>query len=209
MEREIGNFYIEGYNFDTKTYDNKDNTLLLVIDLQEKLMPAIYESDRIIKNSACLLKVFEMYGIKKIATEQYPKGLGQSVDEIKENLDDEYIFSKTSFDAITDEVSSYLKENKITNVIITGAETHICVYQTVRRLLFEGYKVFVVEDAVSSFNKESCIYLQLQCLLVQKPLLTALLYPQNYVLPIFYKYFVQQWQLRSHHIVSHPYHRQG
>ncbi|MDU5252547.1 isochorismatase family protein [Anaerococcus vaginalis] len=154
MEREIGNFYIEGYNFDTKTYDNKDNTLLLVIDLQEKLMPAIYESDRIIKNSACLLKVFEMYGIKKIATEQYPKGLGQSVDEIKENLDDEYIFSKTSFDAITDEVSSYLKENKITNVIITGAETHICVYQTVRRLLFEGYKVFVVEDAVSSFNKE-------------------------------------------------------
>lgn len=154
MEREIGNFYIEGYNFDTKTYDNKDNTLLLVIDLQEKLMPAIYESDRIIKNSACLLKVFKMYGIKKIATEQYPKGLGQSVDEIKENLDDEHIFSKTSFDAITDEVSSYLKENKITNVIITGAETHICVYQTVRRLLFEGYKVFVVEDAVSSFNKE-------------------------------------------------------
>lgn len=154
MEREIGNFYIEGYNFDTKTYDNKDNTLLLVIDLQEKLMPAIYESDKIIKNSACLLKVFKMYGIKKIATEQYPKGLGQSVDEIKENLDDEHIFSKTSFDAITDEVSSYLKENKITNVIITGAETHICVYQTVRRLLFEGYKVFVVEDAVSSFNKE-------------------------------------------------------
>lgn len=154
MEREIGNFYIEGYNFDTKTYDNKDNTLLLVIDLQEKLMPAIYESDRIIKNSACLLKVFEMYGIKKIATEQYPKGLGQSVDEIKENLDNDHIFSKTSFDAITDEVSSYLKENKITNVIITGAETHICVYQTVRRLLFEGYKVFVVEDAVSSFNKE-------------------------------------------------------
>ncbi len=154
MEREIGNFYIEGYNFDTKTYDNKDNTLLLVIDLQEKLMPAIYESEKIIKNSATLLKVFEMYGIKKIATEQYPKGLGQSVDEIKENLDDENIFSKTSFDAITDEVSSYLKENKITNVIITGAETHICVYQTVRRLLFEGYKVFVVEDAVSSFNKE-------------------------------------------------------
>ena len=154
MEREIGSFYIEGYNFDTKTYDNKDNTLLLVIDLQEKLMTAIYESDKIIKNSATLLKVFEMYGIKKIATEQYPKGLGQSVDEIKENLDDKNIFSKTSFDAITDEVSSYLKENKITNVIITGAETHICVYQTVRRLLFEGYKVFVVEDAVSSFNKE-------------------------------------------------------
>lgn len=154
MEREIGNFYIEGYNFETKTYDNKENTILLVIDLQEKLMPAIYGSDKIIKNSKTLLKVFEMYGIKKIATEQYPKGLGQSVSEIKENLDYECIFSKTSFDAITDEVFSFLKENKITNVVITGAETHICVYQTVRRLLFEGYKVFVVEDAVSSFNEE-------------------------------------------------------
>lgn len=154
MEREIGNFYIEGYNFETKTYDNKENTILLVIDLQEKLMPAIYGSDKIIKNSKTLLKVFEMYGIKKIATEQYPKGLGQSVSEIKENLDDECIFSKTSFDAITGEVFSFLKENKITNVVITGAETHICVYQTVRRLLFEGYKVFVVEDAVSSFNEE-------------------------------------------------------
>lgn len=154
MEREIGNFYIEGYNFETKTYDNKENTILLVIDLQEKLMPAIYGSDKIIKNSKTLLKVFEMYGIKKIATEQYPKGLGQSVSEIKENLDDECIFSKTSFDAITDEVFSFLKENKITNVVITGAETHICVYQTVRRLLFEGYKVFVVEDAVSSFNEQ-------------------------------------------------------
>ena len=154
MEREIGNFYIEGYNFETKTYDNKENTILLVIDLQEKLMPAIYGSDKIIKNSKTLLKVFEMYGIKKIATGRYPKGLGQSVSEIKENLDDECIFSKTSFDAITDEVFSFLKENKITNVVITGAETHICVYQTVRRLLFEGYKVFVVEDAVSSFNEE-------------------------------------------------------
>lgn len=154
MEREIGNFYIEGYNFDTKTYDNKENTLLLVIDLQEKLMPAIFESEKIVKRSATLLKVFDMYGMKKIATEQYPKGLGQSLEDIKQYLDDDHIFSKTSFDAITDEVSSYLKENKITNVVITGAESHICVFQTVRRLLFEGYKVFVVEDAISSFNKE-------------------------------------------------------
>ena len=60
MEREIGNFYIEGYNFDTKTYDSKENTLLLVIDLQEKLMPAIYESEKIVKKSSALLKVFDI-----------------------------------------------------------------------------------------------------------------------------------------------------
>lgn len=154
MERELGNYFIEGYNFDTKTYDSKENTLLLVIDLQEKLMPAIDKADEIVKNTRALLKTFDMYGIKKIATEQYPKGLGKSVDDIKEYLDDECIFSKTSFDAITDEVFSYLKENNITNIVITGAETHICVFQTVRRLIFEGYKVFVVEDAVSSFNQE-------------------------------------------------------
>lgn len=154
MERELGNFYIEGYNFDTKTYDKKENTLLLVIDLQEKLVPAIDKSDEIIKKSRALLKIFSMYGIKKIATEQYPKGLGRSVDGIKDYLEDNEIFSKTSFDAITDEVFSYLKENKITNIIITGAECHICVFQTVRRLIFEGYKVFVVEDAVSSYSKK-------------------------------------------------------
>lgn len=154
MERELGNYFIEGYNFDTKTYDSRENTLLLVIDLQEKLMPAIDGADEIVKKTSTLLKTFDMYGIKKIATEQYPKGLGQSVADIKEYLDDDHIFSKTSFDSITDEVFSYLKENNITNVVITGAETHICVFQTVRRLIFEGYKVFVVEDAVSSFNKE-------------------------------------------------------
>lgn len=154
MERELGNYFIEGYNFDTKTYDNKENTLLLVIDLQEKLMPAIDRADEIVKKSTTLLKVFDMYGIKKIATEQYPKGLGTSVDDIKEELEDDEIFPKTSFDAITEDVFSYLKENNITNVIITGAEAHICVYQTVRRLIFEGYRVFVVEDAVSSFNQD-------------------------------------------------------
>lgn len=154
MERELGNYFIEGYNFETKTYDNKENTLLLVIDLQEKLMPAIDRADEIVKKSSTLLKVFDMYGIKKIATEQYPKGLGSSVDDIKEGLKDSEIFPKTSFDAITDDVFAYLKENNITNVIITGAEAHICVYQTVRRLIFEGYKVFVVEDAVSSFNQD-------------------------------------------------------
>lgn len=154
MERELGNYFIEGYNFDTKTYDNKENTLLLVIDLQEKLVPAIDRADEIVKKSATLLKVFDMYGIKKIATEQYPKGLGTSVDDIKEELEDDEIFPKTSFDAITEDVFSYLKENNITNVIITGAEAHICVYQTVRRLIFEGYRVFVVEDAVSSFNQD-------------------------------------------------------
>ncbi|NVF11829.1 isochorismatase family protein [Anaerococcus sp. AGMB00486] len=154
MERELGNYYVEGYNFDTKTYDSKENTILLVVDLQEKLMPAIYKSDEIVKKTSVLLKTFDMYGIDKIATEQYPKGLGKSVADIKKYLDDDHIFSKTSFDAITDDVFSYLKEKKITNVVITGAESHICVFQTVRRLIFEGYKVFVVEDAVSSFNQD-------------------------------------------------------
>lgn len=154
MERGIENFYTKGYDFDKKIYERKDNTLLLAIDLQEKLLPVIDKSDEIVKKTSALLRVFDMYGMKKIATEQYPKGLGKSVEEIKKYLDDKDIFPKTSFDAITDEVYSYLKENKITNVIITGAETHICVFQTARRLIYEGYKVFVVEDAVSSFSKE-------------------------------------------------------
>lgn len=135
-------------------YKNFDSTLLLVIDLQEKLMPAVDKSEEIIRNTAALLKLCKMLSIKSLATEQYPKGLGRSVENILSELNEENIFSKTSFNALTEEVRAYLRENKIKKVIVTGAESHVCVFQTVRALIEFGLEVFVVEDGISSYSKE-------------------------------------------------------
>ncbi len=135
-------------------YKNFDSTLLLVIDLQEKLMPAVDKSEEIIRNTAALLKLCKMLSIKSLATEQYPKGLGRSVESILSELNEENIFSKTSFNALTEEVRAYLRENKIKKVIVTGAESHVCVFQTVRALIEFGLEVFVVEDGISSYSKE-------------------------------------------------------
>lgn len=153
MQKDIKKFYVGKYNKEDKSYDF-DRTALLVIDIQEKLMPEINQNQKVINNSQALLKVFNLYGIKTIATEQYPKGLGRSVEDILDLLDEDKIFAKTIFNAYIDEVKSYLEENKIKNVIITGVEAHICVYQTVRSLLKDDYKVFIVTDAISAYDQE-------------------------------------------------------
>ena len=89
-----------------------------------------------------------------LATEQYPKGLGRSDDRLLEAIEEDKIFDKSIFDAAIPEVIDYIKENNITNVVLTGAEGHICVYQTVRTLKDLGLNVFLVEDAVSSYSEE-------------------------------------------------------
>ncbi len=146
----------------TMLYANKDypqvnvdkDTALLVIDIQEKLINALEDSDKMIKNTKALLKAFKIYDMPKLATEQYPKGLGNTIDEILENLDKDHIYSKTTFDSITEEVYDFLEENEIKKVIVVGAEAHVCVFQTVRRLLMEKREVYLVEDAISSFSNK-------------------------------------------------------
>lgn len=147
-------YYIGSRDNGNLGYRDFDNSLLFVIDLQEKLMPAVYKSDEIIKNSAALLKVFNLFSIKSLATEQYPKGLGRSVESILSELNEENIFSKTTFNGLTEEVRAYLEENGIKKAIVTGAESHVCVFQTVRGLIDFGLKVFIVEDAISSYSNE-------------------------------------------------------
>lgn len=154
MENRIENFYLGSYDKVAKSYKNFDTTLLLVIDIQDKLLPVIYESEKILKKTLTVLDTFNMLNIKSIATEQYPKGLGRSHKDILKRIPEKNIFFKTSFNAVTNEIESYLKANKIKNIIITGVEAHICVFQTVRELVSLGYNIFVVEDAISSYKSE-------------------------------------------------------
>lgn len=153
MERKLASkFYINSLEEDI--YQNREKTLLLVVDEQPKLMKTMENGDKTVTNTLTLLKAFKEYDMNYLATEQYPKGLGRSDDRILELIEGEKIFAKTLFDAAIPEVVDYIEKEEITKVLVVGAEGHVCIYQTVRSLLDMGLEVFLVEDAVSSFTED-------------------------------------------------------
>ena len=136
---------------------NIDNTVLLVLDIQEKLYPAMDNKEQLLNKIRILIEGINELNIPVIYTEQYPQGLGQTVTEIKTLLENNNSkgFTKREFSAfpILKEELYNLKKNEKTNVILVGIETHVCVYQTVRDLISDGFKIYVPFDAVSSRNK--------------------------------------------------------
>ena len=131
---------------------NNQESLLLIIDVQDKLVNMLEGSD--VKDNA--IKIAKACGILEIPaliTEQYPKGLGSTIEEIKDALPNAEYVEKTTFSAFKeDEVKKFLSQKQ---VIIFGIETHICVLQTAMDLLTEGYEVFVVQNACGSRNEEN------------------------------------------------------
>lgn len=153
MSRKLDSkFYINSLEEDI--YQNRQKTLLLVVDEQPKLMKTMENGEKTVTNTLTLLKAFKEYDMNYLATEQYPKGLGRSDDRLLDLIEDEKIFAKSLFDAAIPEVRDYIEEKEITKVLVVGAEGHVCIYQTVRSLLDMGLEVFLVEDAVSSFTEE-------------------------------------------------------
>lgn len=133
----------------------REESLLLIIDIQERLVPAMKYGEQVIKNTNVLVSASKEMDIPIVVTEQYPKGLGKTVTEISEGLDNAQIFEKTLFSACTEEVVECLETQGKKKIIITGMETHVCVFQTVRDLIGLGYEVFVVSDGISSRYKEN------------------------------------------------------
>lgn len=131
----------------------KEESLLLVIDIQERLVPVMDYKDQVIKNTEILAKAAKEMDIPIVVTEQYPKGLGKTVPELNEVLSDAQLFEKNVFTAYTEEVKEAIEKSGKKKIIITGMETHVCVFQTVRDLIEDGYQVFVAKDAVSSRTK--------------------------------------------------------
>lgn len=128
----------------------QQDAVLVVIDLQEKLMKAMKDHDKIYKNTRLLLATANELDIPVVVTEQYPKGLGATVPEIKEKLKDFEYIEKTTFTACGEQLIEYMKHSGRKTVIMTGSETHVCVFQTVRDLVELGYNVHVAKDAVCS-----------------------------------------------------------
>ncbi len=128
---------------------------LVVVDIQEKLLPAIFEKERLVQNAVHLLKGAAILGVPVLATEQYPKGLGGTVPEIVSACKDFLALEKVSFSSC--EAAGFfeaLTSRNIADVILCGMETHVCVLQTTLDLIEKGYAVFVVADAISSRTKD-------------------------------------------------------
>lgn len=133
----------------------KEHTALLVIDVQERLMPVIYESDKIFANVNKLLKGAAILNLETIITEQYPKGLGNTCKEI-ELTEGANIIEKTCFSSmLSTEVNDQLKLTNVKSLIICGVEAHICVLKTALDALKAGYEVHIIADAVSSRTAEN------------------------------------------------------
>lgn len=129
----------------------EDNTAGIIIDIQEKLFPHIYEHDRLARNTNILIEGLKILGIPMLVTEQYTKGLGFTVPEIKTSLENRETFEKTVF-SCCDDPEIILELNNLDRkfVILAGIETHVCVLQTAVDLIENGFIPVVVEDCVSS-----------------------------------------------------------
>jgi nicotinamidase-related amidase len=125
---------------------------LIVIDIQEKLLPPIFEKERLVKNAQLLIRLAGILKIPTIATTQYAKGLGNTVEEVRSLLPDSGI-DKQIFSCFGSDVfCSLLKRlpGRRNTLLLCGMESHICVAQTALNGLREGYLVHVASDAVSS-----------------------------------------------------------
>ena len=132
-----------------------DHTALLVIDVQERLMPTIAEAGRVIANSAIMLRTASALGMPYLVTEQYPQGLGRTVDAVGRSMTDQSRrIEKTRFSACIDLVHEQLMAWRRGSVLLCGVEAHVCVMQTALDLLATGRQVFLVTDAISASQPE-------------------------------------------------------
>ena len=135
-----------------------ENTVIIAIDFQERLFPVMNAKEKLLQNVIKLIKGAKVLEIPVIVTEQYPKGLGPTIPEIKEILPGMKPVEKVCFSCCDNEAFCKLLESlKRKQVLINGIEAHICVYQTATALARKGYEVQVVSDCVSSREPENKI----------------------------------------------------
>lgn len=132
------------------------DTALLIIDVQGKLAQVVYESEAVERNISKLVRAAKILDVPVLYTEQYPKGLGHTVETLQKLLTDEEPFEKIAFSCCEEDgFMEKLRGLNRNNVLVTGMETHVCVYQTSAELIDYGYNVHLVADAVSSRTEEN------------------------------------------------------
>jgi nicotinamidase-related amidase len=135
---------------------DSENTTLVVVDVQEKLWAAMYEKELLRDNTVRIVQGAKILGVPIVWTEQNPKGLGPTLPEVAQLLTESSPVTKLSFSCCGEkDFMAKLDELNRKQILITGMETHVCVYQTIADLRNMGYEVQVVADAVSSRTPEN------------------------------------------------------
>ncbi len=133
-----------------------ENTALIIIDVQEKLWRVMCEKEKLLDNLQRMIRGAQVLNIPIITTEQYPQGLGPTVPEISNLLSGSKPIAKLSFSCCGD--TKFLHEIRRTDrkqLLITGIESHVCVYQTAIDLLNAGYEIQAVTECISSRTPEN------------------------------------------------------
>jgi nicotinamidase-related amidase len=138
----------------TRVRLDRNDAVLVVIDVQERLMAVIHERFEVERNIERLIRGAHLLGVPVIVTEQYAKGLGPTVEPLRRTLEETSGYrpiEKECFSACGSKpFSAQLGALDRRQVLLAGVETHVCVYQTARDLLSEGRAVSIVADAMSS-----------------------------------------------------------
>lgn len=132
---------------------DRERSLLLVVDLQTKMLPVIEDHDEVLANALWLVRAAQRIGVPVAATEQYAKGLGPTVPEMRALLTAGAIGAKTRFSCVGAECVARLPGADRAQAILIGVETHVCLMQSALELLEEGKEVYVVADCVGSRHK--------------------------------------------------------
>lgn len=134
----------------------KEHSCGLIIDIQDKLYPHIHKFDVLTRNSSILIRGLKILNIPVLLTQQYTKGLGETVPEIRELTSEVNPIEKNSFSCCDEPVfMDALKKLGKKYVVIAGIETHVCILQTTLDLINHSYIPVVIEDCVASRDKRN------------------------------------------------------
>ena len=137
----------------------RENAAFVAIDFQEKLMPVMSRTELLEAQTVKLLKGMDALGIPGIVTQQYTKGIGETVPAIAEALGNFEHVEKVTFSCMaTEEFVSRLEALGKKDIIVCGIEAHICVQQTVLQLMEAGYNVYLAVDCISSRSEEDKVW---------------------------------------------------
>ena len=140
-----------------ETLLHREQTALVVVDVQEKLLHAMHDADAALRNVRILVEGANILGVPVLVTEQYPKGLGPTVGALADVLKDAPRYPKLSFSCLGDEpFLAALEALDSEQILICGVEAHVCVAQTALDVLDHGWMAAVAADATSSRKARHC-----------------------------------------------------